>query len=71
MSYKYIVTKQNKDGSFDEVGMNNRTVVDGLTTYGRTFRYRIKPFGNGRVCRVEVFCGTIYGKPIETFVTAT
>ena len=72
MSYRYIVTKQNKDGSFDEVGMNNRTIIDGLSTYGRTFRHRINPFGNGKVVRVEVYYGSnIYGKPIETFVSAT
>lgn len=69
--YKYVITRQNTDGTFSDVGMSNRTVIDGLSTYGRTFRHRIKPFGNGRVCRVEVFYGSVYNDPIETFFCST
>lgn len=69
---KYLITRQNRDGSFDSVGMDNRTIVSGYKTYRNAFKYGIQPFGNGRVCRVEVYPGnSIYGNPIEVFCCST
>lgn len=69
---KYLVTRQNTDGSFDEVGMNNRTIVSGYKTYRNAFRFGINPFGRGRVCRVEVYYGgNIQQNPHDRFHTCT
>lgn len=68
---KYIVTKQNKDGSFDEVGMNNRCIISGYKTYKNAFKYGINVFGAGKTCRVEVFGDDVYGKPLDVFQTVT
>lgn len=68
---KYLVTRQNADGSFDSVGMNNRTIVSGYKTYHNAFRFAIRPFGNGRVCRVEVYAGSVTGNPIDVFCCTT
>ena len=54
---KIIVTKQNKDGSFDEVGMNNRALFSNYKTLKNAIKFGAKPFANGKACRVEVFPG--------------
>lgn len=68
---KYIVTRQNKDGTFDSVGMSNRTLISGYKTYKNAFKYGINVFGRGRPVRVEVYGDNIFGSPLETFVTLT
>jgi hypothetical protein len=61
---KAIVTRQNKDGTFDEVGMNNRTIVQAK---GRNHILKTaREYGSGRKCRIEMFfCNGFYGNPFE------
>lgn len=54
---KAIVTKRNADGSYDEVGMNNRALFSHYKTKQGLLRYGVKPFANGRTCRVEIYYG--------------
>lgn len=68
---KYLCTRQNADGSYDEVGMNNRCIISGYKTYKNAFKYGINVFGRGRPVRVEVYGDNIYGSPLETFRTLT
>lgn len=68
---KYLVTRQNADGSYDEVGMNNCYIVSGYKTYKNAFKYGINPFGNGRKVRVEVYGDNIHTKPFDVFEVQT
>jgi hypothetical protein len=38
---KFIITRQNSDGTFDEVGMNNRYVTGGYMSQRTLIRYGI------------------------------
>jgi hypothetical protein len=69
---RYLVTRVNEDGSFDEVGMRNRTFVSGYKLYRNAFRYAINPFGNGKLVRIECFpdSGSI-NTPIDIFTAVT
>ncbi len=60
---KYIVTRQNPDGSYDEVGMNNRTIFEGKS-YPRVLR-KISAWANGRTVRIEEYSNSILGKPLR------
>ena len=64
---KVIVTRQNADGSFDDVGMRNRTLFSDLKTErGAEKRARrLWPVG---ALRFEVFHGSFYGDPSFTFI---
>lgn len=65
---KAIVTRANPDGSFDEVGMNNRFVTNTYKTKHGLLRYGIPAIFKGKV-RIEIFNGSsIYGSPIEITV---
>lgn len=64
-----IVTKRNPDGSYDEVGMNNRALFSQYRTISGAIRYGAKPYANGRPCRVEFF-SNIYGQPFKTIYIA-
>lgn len=64
---QYIVTRQNADGTYDEVGMNNRAVISGYKTYAGAVRYGIKPFGRGVTVRVEVYPSNLYKAPVDIF----
>jgi len=68
---KYIVTKQNDDGSYDEVGTNNRCIISGYKTFRNAFKYGINPFGNGKTVRVEVYGNNIFGKPSGVYTYST
>jgi len=68
---KYIVTKQNNDGSYDSVGMNNRCIISGYKTYKNAFKFGINPFGCGKTCKVEVYYNTVQSNPTEVFYTKT
>jgi len=60
---KAIVTRQNPDGTYDEVGMNNRIVV-GPFKRERTVFLRAFTWARGRSHRVETFAGdSILGSP--------
>lgn len=49
-SLKAIVTKQNKDGSYDEVGMNNKTLIKGSEA---NIKKKAKAWANGKTHRIE------------------
>lgn len=73
MSYRYLCTKQNADGTFDEVGMNNRTIISGYKSWSTALRYGVRRWaGEGRCVRVEVYYGdNVQGRCIEVFHTVT
>lgn len=54
---KIIVTKQNADGSFDNVGTNNRAIFSGYKTLKNAIKFGALPYANGKVIRVEVYPG--------------
>ena len=69
---QYIVTRQNADGTYDEAGMRNRTVVSGYSTWAGALRYAIKPFGSapfgrGVTVRVEAYPSDLYKAPVDIF----
>ena len=64
---QYVITRQNEDGTYDEVGMRNRTVVSGYKTYRGALQYAIKPFGRGTFVRVEVYPSNLYKAPVDIF----
>jgi hypothetical protein len=65
---KYLVTRQNPDGSYDEVGMNNRTIFEGKS-YPQILR-KISAWANGRSVRIEEYPSSILGKPSrETIIS--
>jgi hypothetical protein len=68
---EYIVTRQNADGSYDSVGMNNRCIIRGYKLYRNAFKYGINPFGSGRMCRVEEYSNVRDEKPRQVFHTVT
>lgn len=68
---KYIVTRQNDDGSYDEVGMNNRCIISGYKTFRNAFKYGINPFGNGKRVRVEVYGESVHSKPLGVYTYPT
>ena len=51
---KAIVTRKDKDGYYDEVGMNNRTVVGPYKTERGLLRYGMPSHFKGEL-RVEIF----------------
>ena len=59
-----IVTKQNNDGTYDEVGMNNRALFSQYKTISGAIRYGAKPFARGKPCRIEFF-NNIYACPFK------
>lgn len=68
---KAILTKQNDNGTYDSVGMRNRSIVSNYATKKGLLRFAVKPFGNGRKVRVEILGSSIYDKPVETFEVNT
>ena len=67
---QYVITRQNENGTYDEVGMRNRTVVSGYKTYRGALQYGIKPFGRGGMVRVEAFPSNLYKDPVDIFYVA-
>ena len=62
---KVIVTKQNQDGSYDEVGMRNRALVSHLNAEWRILKWA-KEYSNGKPHRLEFFTDSgFYGDPIK------
>jgi hypothetical protein len=57
---KIIVIKQNTDGSYDEVGMNNRAFFSHYQTLRNAIKHGAKMFANGKPCKVEVYPAGIY-----------
>jgi hypothetical protein len=67
---KAIITKQSSNGTYDEVGMNNRALFSHYKTERGVIRYGVPAFANGRPCRVEFF-HNIYGQPYRTVYTVS
>lgn len=65
-----IVTRENPDGTFDNVGIFNRTITKAYKTEQQLLRYGVTPYAetsrSGWV-RVEVFRRSIYGEPDDVF----
>jgi hypothetical protein len=54
---KIIYTRQNKDGSYDEVGMDNRRLTSKYTTTNGFVRHGIPSDYYGHTLRLEVWFG--------------
>lgn len=52
-----IITRQNPDGTYDTVGMNNRSLTKDYGSVHALVRYGIKPAVDaaGKPCKVEIF----------------
>ena len=61
-----IITRPNEDGSYNEVGMNNRTVTGQYKTKKGLLRYGIPDHFKGKL-RIELFHLSILGNAYETF----
>jgi hypothetical protein len=68
---RIIYTRQNKDGSYDECGMNNQRLTSNYRTTNGFLRYGIPDNFRGHTLRLEVWYGdNIYRDPDKTmFVT--
>jgi hypothetical protein len=61
---KIIVSLRHSDGTFPEVGMNNRTIFDGKSV-SHILR-RAANYANGRAYRVEFFANGIFKDATKT-----
>ena len=60
---KIIVTRENADGTYDDVGTNNRALISGYKTLKNAMKFGVMPFANGKSIRVEIFPhGNIYAE---------
>ncbi len=67
---KAIITVQNADGTYDEVGMNNRTMVSHLKSERGILKWA-KEYANVRKAkniRLEFFGSNIYKDAFKTIV---
>lgn len=80
MAIKAIVTAQNDDGSYSEVGTNTRRVTKAYTSERTLMRYGLRwcpaEFGVGRRIRIEMFQGERIptdenAKPFKTVYATT
>lgn len=56
-----IVTRQNTNGTYDNVGMGNRAMFNHYKTVRGAIKYGAKAFANGKPFRVEVYpSGNVY-----------
>ena len=63
---KFLITRQNKDGSFDEAGGRNRTLYSDLKTIKGAARRARKLWPNAGL-RIEAFSTErFYGEPSQT-----
>lgn len=63
---KVIVTRENNKGTFDEVGMNNRMIIDWLKSESHIIKHA-REFSNGKKVKLEYFHDdNVYGKPFKT-----
>jgi hypothetical protein len=71
---KAIVTKQNADGTFDEVGMNNRTIIGPYKRLSTILKHADEWAGPNKTIRVELYRNTslsLQDKPYDTAVRIT
>jgi hypothetical protein len=68
---RIIYTRQNPDGSYDDVGMNNRGITSNYKTTNGFLRYGVPTNFYGHNVRLEVFYGdNVYKNPDKVkFVT--
>ena len=60
---KIIVTKENVDGTYDDVGTNNRALISGYKTLKNAMKFGVMPFANNKAIRVEIYPhGNIYAE---------
>ena len=60
---KIIVTKENADGTYDDVGMNNRALFSNYKTLKNAIKFGAVPYADGKKIRVEVYpTGNIYAE---------
>ena len=57
---KIICTCQNKDGSYDQCGMNNAFLTSNYKTVNGFIRYGIPTHFYGHTLRLEVYYGNLY-----------
>jgi hypothetical protein len=65
-----IITRENRDGSFDNVGMNNRIVSRSYMSEAQLIRHAVVPYAESSPTgwvRVEVFRATLHGTPDSVF----
>lgn len=66
---KVIVTKQNDDGTYNEVGMNTRMLINWLKADYAILKHA-RQFANGKPFRLEYFHDTtLYGVPFKVVHT--
>jgi len=64
---KYLVTRKNADGTFDEIGMTNRFVAGRYSSLRTLLRYGVSAAWRTAGIRVEVFQSErFYGSPVST-----
>jgi len=62
---KAIITRQNKDGTFDNVGMNNKMITGEYKTKKNLLRYGIPEHFKKHTCRIELFLDIHDKQPFE------
>ena len=63
----YVLTKQNDNGTYDNVGTLNRTIIKGKCE--RTMRMKALLYGQGRPVRVEIMDpASFYAPALYTFI---
>jgi hypothetical protein len=62
-----IITRPNTDGSYDEVGMNNRMLTGEYKTRWGLLKYSLPKWWKGKI-RVEIYRGSIH-KPNPNEIT--
>lgn len=62
----FIVTRKNKDGTFDQVGMNNRILTRNYKTLKGLLKYGISDQWKQTGFKVERFIN-VYGNPLNVY----
>jgi hypothetical protein len=65
-----IVATMNSDGTFDEVGMNNRAPVSHLKTEKGILNWARK-YARGKTFKVDIYYDCYSNKPLKTIVETT
>ena len=63
---KFIVTRKNKDGTFDQVGMNNRFLTSNYKTLKGLLKYGISDQWKQTGFKVESFID-VYSDPLNVY----
>ena len=60
-----IITKQNADGTYSDVGMNTRALISHLSTERGVIKWATG-YANAKPHRIQFFAGNVYGEPFKT-----